>query len=113
MPDSEQKQAEKLYAELKPAAVNAYTDSLLSQTPPALQDEMRTIAAADLTGGGGPPLTGSQVILNNGDQVAVISDGGFPAPGEPGTASVINGTLQGVQLQPIAGARGGRQPGRR
>jgi hypothetical protein len=38
------------------------------------------------------------VAISNGDSVAVIGGTGFPLPGSPGTASVSNGTLHGVQL---------------
>ena len=109
---TEQERAQELYAQLKPEAQVVYIDHILSRTPPDLQDEMREIVTSDLgSGGGAPPLTDTQVILNNGDDVVVIGDSAFPAPGSPGTASVINGILQGVQLGPIAGARGGqRQP---
>jgi hypothetical protein len=112
---TEQERAQELYGQLKPEAQIVYIDHILSRTPVDLQDEMREIVTNDLGSGGGggaPPLTDSQVILNNGDDVAVIGDSAFPAPGSPATASVINGILQGVQLGPIAGARSGgqRQP---
>lgn len=108
---SDQQEVDKLYAELKPEAAAQYVQYFQTHTPPELQDEMAAKVEADLGGGGGgaPPLTDTQVILNNGDDVVVIGDSAFPAPGSPGTASVINGILQGVQLGPISGARSGRR----
>ena len=111
---TEQERAQELYAILKPEAAVVYVDHIVSRTPPELQDEMRTIAAADLSAGGGggtPPLTDPTVAsVADGASVAVNDSTGLAAPGSPATASVANSVLTAVQLGPVA-QRAGIQQG--
>ena len=101
---TEQERAQELYGQLKPEAQVVYIDHILSRTPPDLQDEMREIVTSDLGSGGGgaPPLTDTQVIVNSGDSVRVVTTLGGDMPGSPGTAAVSSGRLDFVQLAAAA-----------
>jgi hypothetical protein len=109
---TEQERADELYLQLKAEAEQVYLDHIMSRTPPELQDEMRTLVLDGLNGGDppGPELTPSQVILNMGDSVRVVTVMGGDVPGSPGTAAVTSGRLDFVQLQELTGAERAREP---
>ena len=96
---TEVEKAEELYAQLKPAAQKEYLDYLMSHTPPELQDEVKTLAAADMAGPSPDPTVAT---VSNGQSVTVNDSTGAAAPGSPGTAAVADGTLTAVSLGTVA-----------
>ena len=102
---TDEERAQELYDQLKPEAEKVYIDHIASRTPPELHDEVKALAEADLAGGGegGGKLTDSQVIINMGDSVRVVTMLGGDVPGSPGTAAVTSGNLDFIQLQEAAG----------
>lgn len=103
MPDTEQQQAQELYDKLKPEAVTVYVDHILSRTPPALQDEMKTIAAGDMGGGGGEPDP-TVASVSNGASVPVLD--AADAPLGSGVAMVAASVLTAVKMAAARSAQG-------
>ena len=108
MPDTEDQQAQELYDKLKPEAVTVYVDHILSRTPPALQEEMKVIAAADMTPDA-PEPDPTVASVSNGASVVVNDSTGAAQPGSPGTAAVADGALTAITLGPIAQRAGQSQ----
>jgi len=74
-----------LYAQLKPAANAAADDYILKRTPADLQAAMST-------------LIGTDIVINNGDPVAVTNFAGAAMPGSPGVAQIAGGALTAIKL---------------
>lgn len=96
-------QATELYAQLKPEAVTVYLDHILSRTPAELQNEMKTLVADDISGGGGAPDPNTASVAN-GASVPVLD--ALDAPLGSGTAMVSASVLTAVKM---AAARSGMQ----
>ena len=71
-------EATALYYKLRPAAIEAYDDYILTRTPATLMSVMMGLLAPD----------GPKVMMSNGQPVNVVSAAGAPIAGSPGVCEV-------------------------
>lgn len=90
-----------LHDRLKPGAVLAYTQFIMSRTRQDLQDLMRPLVLGDLTPDPADPLVAE---VQNGGVVPITGPGGASIPVPPGTAVVANSTLVRVEIIPASSA---------
>jgi hypothetical protein len=84
-----------LHAELKPYAVSGYSSYILARTPPAMQEDMAALVAADLSGQLDPDPTFA--LVEDGANV-VVTDDGVAITGSPGAAVVEDSVLTSVAV---------------
>ena len=89
------------FAETKSIADKAWMDTMRSYTPVELQKYLPDYAEGAQPPGGGEG--GATVVA--GQEVRVVSQMGGDVPGSPGTAAVVAGNLDFVQLATPAKAR--------
>jgi len=73
-------EATALYYKLRPAAIDAYDDYILTRTPAHLQAAMDTILAPNLP----------KLMISDTQAVAICDAGGTPLPGSPGHAKATS-----------------------
>jgi hypothetical protein len=88
-------EAAELHAQLKPSAVLAYSQYILSRTRADLQDLMKPLVEGDLTSDPDDPLT---TMVSNGDLIAVQAQDGSTFALTPAMAIVADAVLTAVKL---------------
>jgi hypothetical protein len=88
-------EAAELHAQLKPSAVLAYSQYILSRTRADLQDLMKPLVEGDLTSDPDDPLT---TMVSNGDLIAVQAQDGSAFALTPAMAIVADAVLTAVKL---------------